>query len=140
MPRYRKKICREDIMKNINIVSDDHISNVILKRIAREVNTARHLKGLSVDDLSVLSGISERQIYFIEEGTRKIGIESFIKLAQVLDLDAEKTIFGNRKLELRDLYHDIETLQSKEIEQVKLVVKDLANKKYKEKMGWLLYG
>ena len=52
-------------------------------------------KGLSMKDLSMSSGISERYLYFIENGDRMPSIKTAKKIADALHGNIEQIFFGN---------------------------------------------
>lgn len=56
------------------------------ERIGKIVREARTAKGMSVKDLSVASGVSERAIYYTESAKKTMRADSLSMVARALDI------------------------------------------------------
>lgn len=68
-----------------------------MNRPINNMKKCRVSKGFSMKDLSFASGISERYLYFIENGERNPSINTAKKIAKALDESIEYIFFGEIK-------------------------------------------
>ena len=63
-----------------------------LKKIGKNIRTARKNKNLTIETLSELAGISESFLGTVERGESSISIETLTNLCKVLDVSADSLV------------------------------------------------
>jgi len=75
---------------------NDYQKKENLKKIGRNIRTARKNKNLTIETLSELAGISESFLGTVERGESSISIDTLTNLCKVLDVSADSLIMhGN---------------------------------------------
>ncbi len=85
--------------------------NENLKYIGENVRAARKRKGLTLEQLAELCGISESFLGIAERGNSGFSIETIIKIATILEVTTDELIMPNSVKNLNDV-SKIETLQT----------------------------
>lgn len=69
------------------LLTDNDFQPIAL-HIGRRLKAERKIKGISILELSALSGVSDNHISLIENGKRiKVSLNIYLKLAAALDID-----------------------------------------------------
>jgi len=83
-----------------------------LKYIGENIRTIRKRKGLTLEVLSGLSGVSESFLGMVERGASSLSIETLISLCEALDVTSDSLIMEGRKIKSQpsDKYDTICTM------------------------------
>jgi len=68
-----------------------------LKYIGENIRTARKRKGLTLDILSGLAGVTESFLGMVERGASSLSIETLISLCDALDVTADSILMEGRE-------------------------------------------
>jgi len=68
-----------------------------LKHIGENIRAARKNKGITIETLSELAGISESFLGTVERGESSISIETLISLCRALDVSADSIIMNEEQ-------------------------------------------
>ena len=90
------------------------LKNLDRQNVGNEIKKARKSKNLSQFQLSERTGIDEKQIYRIESGFTSPKLETFVKIASVLDLNIK--FFNTINIEERPYVKDIINLLNESTE------------------------
>ena len=83
---------------------------VVLKRVAENLRSARRRLGISQETLGILAGLHRTEIGMLENAERIPRIDTVVKLATVLDITVDQLVDGvddgdsHRPVELRNLF------------------------------------
>lgn len=102
-----------------------------LKSMGRRIKTARENKGYTQEQLAERLNLSVQHVSVIERGVKSPKMETFVKLANELEINAdyllEESLSVSSKIASSELYDMMDGISEKEKKRILEVVKLLVN-------------
>lgn len=102
-----------------------------LKSMGRRIKTARENKGYTQEQLAERLNLSVQHVSVIERGIKSPKMETFVKLANELEINAdyllEESLSVSSKIASSELYEMMDGIPEKEKKRILEVVKLLVN-------------